>query len=308
MLPYFPFDQDVFALRLGVRALRADEPLIEVDVPHYAGELALKARLLAEPRLRFGALPGSEAAQWEAVRLVLPLMAREHPHHFALETRPDGPWHWVNHLLGTEARFTPGDAGGLPHAPLDWLGRQVQEDLALMDGTREGLPLIAGHLCFPAGWCLEDKLGLPLLDVHAPVPDFNAKIGPSTAKLLQGLKPGRPVTRVNWGISATDRLDLAPWTRGEWLHLREGITAENAGARCFMRLERQTLSALPETGAVLFTIHTYVGPVGAEVEDPERRRRLAGVVRTLPPDMAAYKGMAAFLPGLLAYLDGPTAG
>jgi dimethylamine monooxygenase subunit A len=304
VLPYFPFDQDEFALRLGVRALRADEPLIEVDVPHYPSEVALKARLLAEPEhLRFAGPPGSEAAQWETVTEVLPQMARQHPEHFTLERAADGRWHWTNRLLGTHTRFTPGDGASLPHAPLDWLGREVQEDLLLMDGTREGLPLLAGQLCFPSGWCLEEKLGRPVLEVHGPVPRFNAQLGGSTVKLMQGLKPGRAVTRVNWAFTVTPQLDLAPWTREEWVHLREGITRENAGERCFLRLERQTLSVMPRTGAILFTIHTYQAPVAGEVEAPERRQRLAGVLRTVPPETSDYKGITRLLPGLIAWLE-----
>jgi dimethylamine monooxygenase subunit A len=303
VLPYFPFEQDVFAMRLGVRALRPGEPLIEVEEPHYAEELALKQSLLAESqRMRFAALPRTLAAQWEAVTELLPLMAHQHPRHFTLERTGDA-WHWHNHLLGTRTRFIPGEEDSLPHAPLDWLGRQVQEDLLLMDGTHEGLPLIAGQLCFPAGWCLADKLSHPVLDIHATVPGFVEQLGGATVRLMRGLKSGRPVTRVNWGISVTPQLDLAPWTQPEWRHLRQEVTALNAGEKCYLRLERQTLSVLPASGSILFTIHTYRAPVATEVEDPERRRLLAGVLRTLPPETRDYKGLTAFLPQLIAWLE-----
>lgn len=303
MLPYFPFEQDQFVMKLGVRALRPDETLIEVDEPHYVPELELKQALLAasEP-LRFAGPPGTEPAQWETVTTLLPLMARQHPRHFALEVE-GGSWHWTNRLLGTQTRFTPGDTGSLPLAPLDWVGRQVQEDLLLMDGSREGLPLMAGQLCFPAGWCLGDKLGQPVLLVHGPVPHFARTIGDSTVKLMQGLKAGRPVTRVNWSLSVTDQMDLAPWTRPQWRPLVGLVTAENAGERCFLRLERQTLSLLPETGAILFTIHTYRAPVASEVVDPARRRRFAAVLRSAPEDTRDYKGISPFLEPLLAWLD-----
>lgn len=303
MLPYFPFEQDSYAMTLGVRALRPDECLIEVDEPHYRDELALKASMLAANlRARFQALPGTEPHQWETVTELLPRMAREHPRHFSLEVEGER-WRWRNHLLGTEAVFTPGEADGLPLAPLDWLGRQVQEDLLLMDGTREGLPMMAGHLCFPSMWCLEEKMGRPVLDIHAPVPGFGAKLGTSTVRLMEGLKPGRAVTRVNWAITVTDRLDLEPWTLPEWKHLLDGVTASNAGERCFLRLERQTLSLMPRTGAILFTIHTYRAPVATEVEEPARRRRLAAVLRTVPPETLAYKRLTPFLEPLLAYLE-----
>lgn len=308
MLPYFPFEQDSYAMALGVRALRPDETLIEVDEAHYAGELARKASMLATNlRARFQAEPGTEPQQWETVTELLPLMASQHPRHFALEVE-GGRWRWHNRLLGTETRFTPGDEGSLPQAPLDWLGRQVQEDLLLMDGTREGLPLVAGQLCFPSMWSLEEKLGRPVLDIHAPVPGFVEKLGASTTRLMKGLKPGRAVTRCNWALTVTDRMDLEPWSLPEWRHLFEGITAENAGERCYLRLERQTLSLLPRTGAILFTIHTYRAPVAREVEDPARRRRLANVLRTVPVDTLTYKRITPFLEPLLAWLDaGPGA-
>ena len=303
MLPYFPFEQDVFSMSLGVRALRPEETLIEVDAPRYVHELALKASLLtAGHAARFQAEPGTEPLQWETLTVLLPAMARQSPEHFALEV--DGArWRWRNHLLGTQTLFTPGDAASLPLAPLDWFGRQVQEDLLLLDGTREGFPLVAGQLCFPSGWCLGDKLGLSLLATHEPVPQFNAKLGTSTLKLMDGLKPGRPVTRCNWAISVTERLDLEPQTRPEWQHLFEGITAANAGERCFLRLERQTLTRLPRTRAILFTIHTYVAPIATEVEAPGRRRRLAGVLRSVPEDTAAYKRLTPVLAPLLGYLE-----
>lgn len=304
MLPYFPFEQDSYAMTLGVRALRPDETLIEVDEAHYAAELALKAaNLAANPRARFQALPGTEPHQWETVTELLPLMARQHPRHFALEVEGEH-WRWRNLLLGTETRFTPGDAASLPFAPLDWLGRQVQEDLLLMDGTREGLPMMAGQLCFPSMWSLEEKMGRSMLDIHAPVPGFVQKLGVATTRLMQGLKAGRTVTRCNWAFTVSERMDLEPWTLPEWRHLFEGITRDNAGERCFLRLERQTLSLMPRTGAILFTIHTYRAPVAGEVEDPARRRRLANVLRTTPADTLKYKRITPFLEPLLAWLDG----
>lgn len=303
MLPYFPFEQDTYALALGVRAMREDEPVIEVDEAHYREEVALKAaNLTSNLGARFRALPGTEPLQWELLTVLLPLMARQQPRHFALAV--DGErWHWRNHLLGTATRFTPGEADSLPLPPLDWLGRQVQEDLLLMDGTREGLPLVAGQLCFPAMWSLEEKLGRSLLDVHVPVPGFNEKVGRATVKLMEGLKPGRSVTRVNWAITVTDRLDLEPWTLPEWRHLFEGLTPDNAGERCFLRLERQTLTLLPQTRGILFTIHTYRAPVAGEVAEPGRKLRLANVLRTVPKEMRDYKRLTPLIEPLLAYLE-----
>jgi hypothetical protein len=128
-------------------------------------------------------------------------------------------------------------------------------------------------------------------------------VGRATVKLMEGLKPGRSVTRVNWAITVTDRLDLEPWTLPEWRHLFEGLTPDNAGERCFLRLERQTLTLLPQTRGILFTIHTYRAPVAGEVAEPGRKLRLANVLRTVPKEMRDYKRLTPLIGPLLAYLE-----
>ena len=121
--------------------------------------------------------------------------------------------------------------------------------------------------------------------------------------MLQRLKPERPTMRLNWAIASTDQLNLAPRLAPEWTESRKTVTPENAGTHCFWRIERQTFSRLPQSGAVLFTIHTYLNPIAEIALIPERRRRLTAVLRAMPPETISYKGMADYLPALLAYLD-----
>ena len=131
--------------------------------------------------------------------------------------RPDAEgarWRWTNRLLGTETAFTMGDPATLPLPPLDWVGRQVQEDLCLMDGNEPGTPLVAGHLCFASGWCLDDKMGQSFLAIHSPVPGFAENIGRPADLMMQRIKVGRPTARVNWTIHPSDRLNCAPALSG----------------------------------------------------------------------------------------------
>lgn len=314
MLPYFPIDGDGYALTMNARALATD-CLIEVD-DHYRAELALKdAILAADHRSACQTPPATEAMQWEALELLLPNMARHHPHHFALDAAPGPPsalsagqgrgrWVWTNRLLDAETAFTPGDPASLPLPPLDWLGRQVQEDLLLLDGAQPGAPLVAGHLCFPAGWSLDDKMGRSFLAIHGPVPLFAARIGRSADLLMQRLKPGHPVGRVGWSLTTDGDLDHSPATAARRQTPHE-ITLDNAGERCFLRLERQTFSRLPRTRAVLFTIHTYRAPVAAVIAEdaPARARRLAAALRAMPPAIRDYKDITPFATALLAYLE-----
>lgn len=298
----FPFERADYAMTMGTRALDPDD-LIVVDPSRYAGELALKdAILTSDERHYLQVAPGAEPMTWEALTHLLPIMAGRHPDHFGLAI--DGHrWCWTNRLLDQQTRFTPGDAVTLPRPPLDWLGRQVQEDLLILDGTVAGTPLVAGHLCFAAGWCLDDKLGRPFLAIHGPVPGFGERIGRPADLLMQRIKPGHPSWRVGWTLTPSAELNRAPRVSGDRRDLGAAITADNAGERLFLRLERQTFSRLPRTRAVLFTIHTTLAPLATVLTDRERLARFAGVIRTLPPEVCAYKGIVWYHDRLLAYLE-----
>jgi hypothetical protein len=288
---------------MGVQAL-LDNSLIEVDTTSYREELALKNALLAEEYEQyFQAQLDTELMQWETIALLLPCMAQLHSQHFTLYIDGDR-WVWHNLIVGEETTFVFGESSSLPLPPLDWLGRQVQEDLLLLDGSgTEGIPLVAGHLCFPNAWCLDDKMGKSFLAIHQPVPSFAQYLGRSTSLLLARLKVGRPAWRVNWSIKGTNRLNHMPRYSFEEEVEAQTFTVENIGERCYLRLERQTLSRLPLTQGILFTIRTYQAPLATLMDNAEHIRRIAGVVRTMPQELLQYKSIASYRDVLLDYFD-----
>lgn len=263
MIPphYFPLPSPNYELKIGAGPIPPTRAILERDA-HFEAELALKRECLVwNEHYYCQSLPGSEAAQRDVAALV----------------------------------GTPAD--GLLRAA----GDAVQEDLLIMDPEQPGLPLIAGHLCFANAWCLDDKLGKPFLAIHAPVPDFDTTIGPSSEKLLERLKPGRPVERLNWAVKSTGQLDLTNRWDDMVAAANREVTEANAGARCWMRAERQTLSRLEPSGKVLFTVHTYTQPV--ETLTFEQQVILLGVLRTCPAAMLRYKGIAPFAEPLRRWLE-----
>lgn len=303
LLPYFPFKDNTYKMAMGVQALDSG-CLIEIDQEHYQSELMLKNELLLNAyHDYFQALPESELMQWDVVELVLPNMAFHYPQHFTL-SRDGANWTWHNQLLGEETRFVFGKSETLPQAPLDWVGRQVQEDLLVLQRTEEGgsMVLVAGQLCFPNAWCLDDKMEHSFLDIHQSVPLFAEYLGRSSTLLLDRLKIGRAVWRLNWSLKATNRLNHTPRFHHEELQSSQEITHENIGERCFLRIERQALTRLPRTNAVLFTIHTYQSSLAQVVNSVERACRLFNVVKTMPEEVLVYKAMSPFAPALLSYL------
>lgn len=138
--------------------------------------------------------------------------------------------------------------------PLVTAGRLVQEDLVLLekpDGAAEHV-LTGALLCFPASWTLAEKHRRPLAAIHLPVASYDANIAARVQRLCDGLQPGRPIWRANALVYADPELHQ-PRREGEARAVPEG------GGR-WLRSERQVLARLPETGAVAFTIHTFVLP------------------------------------------------
>jgi hypothetical protein len=286
-LRYLPFNGGHFRLAMGLMPLAAAQ-WIEIDdrlVADLAGKRALLETRHAEV---FAALAAADAPAAELLRLL-----GEHlPRHHAGAFRRDG-----RHLHNAAT----GETWDLEHPrlhPLDVAGRLVQEDLCLLQSTGGPYRLIGASLCAPARWRLADKIGQPLTAVHEPVPGYAAALAQPVDRFFAALKAGRIVWRLNWSMFD----DPAPFQPAA-LPSAGIITADNAGERLWLRVERQTLSRLPETGAVVFTIRTHITPLASAIAAPVSAAELASLIRAMPEAMRRYKVIAPIAAALLAWLD-----
>jgi Haem-dependent oxidative N-demethylase, alpha subunit-like len=91
---------------------------------------------------------------------------------------------------------------------------------------------------------------------------------------------------------------------GKWREATNAaITPDNAGDALYLRVERQTLTRLPRTSAIVFGIRVHNYPLGSAITRPAAAARLAAAVRALPEETVRYKSLKAFGPALLAWLD-----
>ena len=295
---------------MAVRPYTANDRLIEVD-EHYLPEVRLKRELLARDHaFYFRAQPDTLLAQWDVVALVLEDLARAQPDHFQLAKRDDH-WEWHNALLGESAQFVFEDAATLPHAPLDWAGCQVQEDLVLLSPGEEAR-LVGGQLCFPNGWSLNSKWDQPLLAVHTRIPQ---SAGPSmqvAPRLMDRMLPDRPVWRASWNFKLLNDLEMSdrekPRVKADFALRAPTLTAENIGPQLWLRIERQSFAKLPRSRHTLFIIHTYQSLLEDEASDPARARQMLATLRATPRDMLDYKAVTPIEGPLLAYLERRAAG
>ena len=286
-----PLETGPFRMALGLVSRPADE-LVEIDAL-YPVELAARRTLLDTQRNAvFAATPVSEAARTEVLAVLTELLPRRHPGWFA---RHGDALH--NRLTGEV--FDVANPGA---DPLETAGRLVQEDLCVI-GTAGPSPVLeAAILCSPSRWRLREKIGRPLLDVHAPVPLYADRLSAAVDRFMRALRPGRLAERFNWGL-----LDDAALFQPEPGHgtTGEAITAEDAPDRLFFRVERQTLIRLPASGAVLFAIRVHAYPLRRVLDTPGAAAPLAAMIGAMPDAMAAYKGIQGYRRAVLAALSRP---
>ncbi|MDG4648498.1 DUF3445 domain-containing protein [Roseibacterium sp. SDUM158017] len=223
----------------GVQPLDMAEWLLVDEA--YAGQMALRDRLVSGRRDDVLAdTPGSEAAQGEVLETVLDHLPQGFRRDGARVTRPDGV---SVDLYGD--------------TPLAVAGRLVQDDLCVLERPEDGAEhlLSAAILCFPASWTLAEKIGRPLTSIHVPVASYTDDLGMRVQRMFDMIRPGRPLWRQNALLYADPAL-FQPRPEAE-------PRVEPATRPDYLRSERQCLLRLPRTGAILFSIHTYVLPFAA---------------------------------------------
>ncbi|MDE2915255.1 MAG: DUF3445 domain-containing protein [Paracoccaceae bacterium] len=134
--------------------------------------------------------------------------------------------------------------------PLLVAGQLVQEDFCILQRQKHEHVLTGAILCFPAGWLLSEKMGLPLTRIHGPVVSYDDRVARGVQRVFDRLPPERPLWRANTLVYLDP--DLFQPRSASDRRRRFG-----PGKR-WIRVERQTLVKLRSTRAVVFGIHTWV--------------------------------------------------
>jgi hypothetical protein len=277
---YIPFDDRPFRLRMGLRPLDL-AAWLEVD-EHLADDLALKRQLVEERYDDVVAIVDDPAVHAAAAELWDFVLRDATPPWFAAVQNPEGG----------------GDEGGLH--PIVRCGLSTQEDWALMVPVDGELVLAAACICFPTRWVLSTKIGKPMAAVHEHVAYYDEHLSTTVDSFFGRITVDKPVWRLNWNLMDDPALYQPIGTSPPGVH--PGITPDNAGERLWLRVERQTLRRLPETGAVAFGIRIHQRPVSALLDSPDDLATLRTAIANLPPETFDYKSLGGFSDALDAWI------
>lgn len=185
------------------------------------------------------------------------------------------------------------------------------------DDVENDYRVAAAVVCFPAHWCLREKFSKGLLGVHKFVPWFETLL-PRVQHLFNSVVAGLPdapafVVRKNWFLfdSPQHEHDMFQPMDEEEKDGRELTPAESAqywATRLavddlYVRIERQTISRLPVSGAVLFTVRSYQHALATMRQHRAQAGTLAAAIRGLTSAAWRYKKADRWAEAVLPFLD-----
>ncbi len=191
-----------------------------------------------------------------------------------------------------------------PDVPLEL---RFEEDFALVDGERGTIPWMC--LCVPSHWAPEDKLGLSLAAIHAPVADAATLLAASEA-LTRLVTSGEHWQRHVWTVSPSPRHDQHPrrHARTPWpvVDIQRTDALDRFARQCWLRAERQSFLPVPSgsnTRQAVFAIRVMLQPLVDAVSDTTRAQRLHDAIASMSDAVLAYKGLAEAREPLLRWLE-----
>jgi len=315
---YFPLLSGRYEVKPGFYKLgydfgngRADENLFQVD-RQFAEYRSAKQHARDENAAKYICYADYTSEHDRIInQFIIQRLRQDHPDYFRLQSDSNGQ-RLECRLTGESLLFTTdGDfldcysstaAGSHPYSNgFDALAMQVQEDLALVTINATENSLAAVHLCLPNHWDPREKVGTDFIQVHQPVPGME-KINQSSGKLLNSCLHQGPFVRFAWGLSSDTRLNHHPEPPPntdpvEW----QGRRFDRNHPSAWLRVERQTLTGLPEINGILFTIHTYHYALSELTQ--EHRNAIARAIRSMSTPSLAYKGLNEDVAELIDWLE-----
>ncbi|EGW35411.1 HRQ family protein 4 [Spathaspora passalidarum NRRL Y-27907] len=195
-----------------------------------------------------------------------------------------------------------------PREMCNALGRTIEEDFLILmkdnpDNKEEEYILRAAVNAFPAGFDPSKSYNKPISAIHGPVPQYASRLAFSMHKFFNNLKQGDIWVRHNWSIQTHNQhfnLDSNHGRPGQEVK-KIGFDEIDFEQGCFLRVERQAFLRLPNSGAIVMTVRTYLTPM-PQIKKEGLGPELCRAIDSLPEDLAYYKKRDAWGEAVKQYL------
>lgn len=314
-LKSFPFKNGEYKLTMGIKNLDPNDWLL--IEPTYKLRIEAKQKIIRNQHPDYNGREDIREStifrtpESELYDHTIKFFCKRYPQYF--EVIGDEVENKIMNLRVPRVASTSGDT--VPY--LEYLVDTMEEDfiILLKDPKRFNEPhgdeyhFKGGVFAFAAGFNPRDRFNAPLSFIHEEIPGYQEKLLLSMNRFFNRLAPGKIVTRSNFSMQTHHKLFADKENKGHNLpagKVQEAIPFDKCdfNSQIHYRSERQTLTKLPKTGAMVFTIRTYMLPLSAiKAEGPEVCERLIGQIKGLPADIAEYKRANEWGPAVIQYLS-----
>jgi hypothetical protein len=294
---YQPYRWASVDFTLGLDPVRNSE-WIQFSPRHADNMREKRGRLSTQSDRYYRTLPESLPAQRELRDRVIAHLATDHTDRYALagstltSHHESLAWHLDD-----------------PHVePLRQLSDIIEEDFMLLQELNGVLRITASSNAYSSSGRLVAAVGQTVHWAHIPVPALSDKLGGRIDRVLSSVHQNTPCERFNWQVTPMETLFFPHdphRANADAMHAaRDALCRDpaSAGERLFIRVERQTLSRLPASGAVAFSLHTYSDPLSVLEADPHAARSMLRLLEGYSDSRWRYSEMDIVREPLLDYL------
>ncbi|KAI0359575.1 hypothetical protein OH77DRAFT_1395578 [Trametes cingulata] len=262
---------------------------IEID-KEYKWYIDEKARVIAEQGKNvIDSLPENDEACGELLELLADYLPKRYPTLFRRDQLDS-----ITNLVTGDRFDAVSEKKGVD--ALLVISRLVQDDFLMARERPDGkVYLVGGLIVFPGTYLLSETIDKPLEVLHAPVPDFNAKLLVSVERTLKRFRPDQPFERSSWNIMDDRNLffhNIAKAMPDEDLRPQD----------LWLRIDHQTFRKLPRTNAIIFGVRPIMRRIEDLADSPLVPSLMEKVHTESAEHLITYKGMPKYGHLLLPYL------
>ena len=294
---YQPYRWASVDFTIGLRPVRKSE-WIQFS-PHHADNMREKRRRFSAQRERYyRTLPESLPAQRELRDLVVAHLVTDHADRYAL----------TGSTLTSRHESLAWHVDDPQIEPLRQLSEVIEEDFMLLQDVDGAMRITASSNAYSSSGRLVSAVGQSVHWAHIPVPTLSDKLGVRIDRVLSSVHEDTPCERFNWQVTPMATLffpDDPHRANANAMHaVRDALCREpgRAGELLFIRVERQTLSRLPASRAVAFSLHTYSDPLSVLGGDPSAALAMLRLLEGYAEARWHYSEMDIVREPLLSYL------
>jgi len=301
---YRPYRWAAADFQLGLRPIKPNQWIL-IGTDHERIMREKRERLAAFPQLYYRTIPASLGAQQELRERVAAHLAADHPGHFEQS----------GSMLKSSGTGMQCDLRDPSVEPLLQLSNLIEEDFMLIEEVDGAPQITAASNAYSSSGRLVASVGRDVEWAHEPVPSLTPKLGSRINRVLASVHADTPCERFNWQLTPMSTVffphDNPHAANANAMHgicqsLREN--PELAGELLWIRVERQTLSRLPDSRAVAFSLHTYSDPLSSLQADVESAQAMLALLRDYSEDRWRYAEMDIVREPVMGWLESAARG